>query len=134
MNRSLFLGLFVGSQLCLAGLLHSQDGTPSTLHTQLNAKLDGSLAELQETYFDLHRNPELSMKEVRTAKKLADALRKLGYEVTEQIGSTEGGFGIVGILKNGDGPTVMIRTDMDALPVIEQTGVPYASQVRSARR
>lgn len=130
MNRSLFFGLCIGSLVCLATLLHSQDNSPSPLHSQLASKIDASLSELQEFYIDLHKNPELSMKEIRTAKKLADALRKLGYEVTDQIGTMEGGFGIVGLLKNGEGPTVMIRTDMDALPVIEQTGVPYASQVR----
>lgn len=130
MNRSLFLGLIACFFLCLTTLLHSQDGTQTPLHTQLNTKIDANLAELQDIYLDLHKNPELSTKEIRSSKKLADTLRKLGYEVTEQVGSAEGGFGIVGILKNGDGPTVMIRTDMDALPIIEQTGVPYASQVR----
>jgi len=130
MNRSLLPGLIGSSILCLAAFLFSQDSAQSPLIHQLSSKIDANLSDLQEVYLDLHKNPELSTKEVRTSKKLAEALRKLGYEVTEQIGSAEGGFGIVGILKNGDGPTVMIRTDMDALPIIEQTGVPYASQVR----
>lgn len=130
MNRSLLIGLLLVSILFLGTLLHSQETGKEQLLNLLNSKVDDNVADLKEVYFDLHKNPELSTKEVRTSKKLADALRKLGFEVTEQVGSAEGGFGIVGILKNGDGPTVMIRTDMDALPIIEQTGVPYASQVR----
>ena len=110
--------------------LLSQDAAKDGLAGQVSAKIEAHLATLQETYIDLHKNPELSTKELRTSKKLADALRQMGFEVTEKVGSEAGGFGIVGMLKNGDGPTVMIRTDMDALPIIEQTGMPYASQVR----
>jgi amidohydrolase len=77
------------------------------------------------TYIDLHEHPELSLHEVQTALKMADGLRKLGFEVTTGVG----GNGVVGVLKNGSGPTVLIRTDMDALPVPERTGLPYASKV-----
>jgi amidohydrolase len=77
------------------------------------------------TYIDLHEHPELSLHEVQTAQKMADGLRKLGFEVTTGVG----GNGVVGVLKNGSGPTVLIRTDMDALPVPERTGLPYASKV-----
>ncbi len=78
-------------------------------------------------YLDLHENPELSTHEVQTAAKLATRLRGLGYEVTERVGGT----GIVAILKNGAGPTVMLRTELDALPVEEKTGLAYASKVRT---
>ena len=78
-------------------------------------------------YLDLHQNPELSSHETQTAAKLAGRLRGLGYEVTEHVGGT----GIVAILKNGAGPTVMLRTELDALPVEEKTGLSYASKVRT---
>jgi amidohydrolase len=78
-------------------------------------------------YLDLHQNPELSSHETRTAAKLAAHLRALGYEVTEGVGGT----GVVAILKNGAGPTVMLRTELDALPVEEKTGLPYSSKVHT---
>src|SRR5215470_1084142 len=78
---------------------------------------------LEALYLDLHKNPELSLQEEKTAAKLAERMRALGFEVTERVG----GFGIVAVLKNGAGPTVMVRTDMDALPIKEATGLPYAS-------
>jgi amidohydrolase len=84
-----------------------------------------ALPALRECYIDLHRHPELSGQEVRTAGIVADRLRSSGYEVTTDVGGT----GVVGVLRNGDGPTVAVRGDMDALPVREQTGLPYASQV-----
>jgi amidohydrolase len=80
--------------------------------------------EIEALYLDLHQHPELSMREQKTAAKLAERLKALGYQVTTGVG----GAGIVAILKNGDGPTVMLRTDMDALPVEEKTGLPYASK------
>jgi hippurate hydrolase len=79
--------------------------------------------ELRAFYEDLHRNPELGYQEVRTAAKLAEKLRALGYEVTTGVGKT----GVVAVLKNGGGPTVLLRADMDALPMEEKTGLPYAS-------
>jgi hippurate hydrolase len=78
-------------------------------------------------YLDFHQNPELSSHETQTAAKLAARLRTLGYVVTENVGGT----GVVAILKNGSGPTVMLRTELDALPVEEKTGLPYASKVRA---
>ena len=78
-------------------------------------------------YLDLHQNPELSSHETQTAEKLAGRLRDLGYTVTEHVGGT----GVVAILKNGAGPTVMLRTELDALPVEEKTGLPYASKVHT---
>jgi len=84
------------------------------------------LPALETIYKDLHRNPELSMQEVRTAGIVADFLENLGsYTVTREVGAT----GVVGVLKNGEGPVVMLRADMDALPMAEATGLPYASTV-----
>lgn len=87
--------------------------------------LGGLLSGLESTYKDLHAHPELSTQETRTAGIAADQLRAAGFEVTPGIGKT----GVVGLLRNGDGPTVMLRADMDALPVQEATGLPYASKV-----
>jgi len=87
------------------------------------ANLDGLLPELESAYKDLHSHPELSMQENRTARIVADRLRAAGYEVTTGIGKT----GVVGLLRNGNGPTIMLRADMDALPVKEATGLSYAS-------
>lgn len=87
--------------------------------------VDAIYPGIHATYIDLHEHPELSTHEVQTAQKMADGLRKLGFEVTTGVGGT----GVVGVLKNGSGPTVLIRTDMDALPVLERTGLPYASKV-----
>jgi metal-dependent amidase/aminoacylase/carboxypeptidase family protein len=90
-------------------------------------EVDAVYPEAYALYLDLHQNPELSFYESQTAAKLASRLRGLGYEVTENVGGT----GIVAILKNGRGPTVMLRTELDALPVEEKTGLPYASKVRA---
>ena len=81
--------------------------------------------DVEELYKDIHSHPELSMEEERTAALAADHLRTTGFEVTTGVGRT----GVVGLLRNGDGPTVMLRADMDALPVQEQTGLDYASTV-----
>ena len=81
------------------------------------------MPELERVYTDIHAHPELSMQETRAAGLVADRLRRAGYDVTDGIGKT----GVVGLLRNGDGPTVMLRADMDALPVREQTGLRYAS-------
>ncbi|GAA2434766.1 M20 family metallopeptidase [Streptomyces macrosporus] len=89
------------------------------------ADLDGIRSDLEDLYKDLHAHPELGLREHRTAKKASDALRDAGYEVVEGIGGT----GVIGILANGEGPVVMARADMDALPVRERTGLPYASAV-----
>lgn len=97
----------------------------NTLADVLDAPLDRLLPELEAIYQDLHRHPELSMQERRTAGIAADYLSAHGFEVTRGVGGT----GVVGVLRNGEGPTVMLRADMDALPVTEATGLPYASQV-----
>jgi hippurate hydrolase len=87
--------------------------------------VDPLYPELEKLYLDLHANPELSFQEVHTSAKIAENLRRLGYDVTEKIGRT----GVVGVLRNGKGPTIAIREDMDALPVPERTGLAFASHV-----
>ena len=87
------------------------------------AGLGTLLPDLEALYKDIHAHPELSMQETRTAGIAAEGLRKAGYDVTTGIGKT----GVVGVLRNGEGPTLMLRADMDALPVAEETGLPYAS-------
>jgi hippurate hydrolase len=83
--------------------------------------------DLFRLYQHLHAHPELSFQEARTAERIAEELRRAGFDVTAKVG----GHGVVGVLKNGDGPTLMIRTDLDALPVKEQTGLAYASKART---
>ncbi|KDP84440.1 M20 family metallopeptidase [Cupriavidus basilensis] len=92
----------------------------------MGSAIDALLPELDAIYKDLHQHPELSMQEVRTASIVADYVAKLGYEVTRNVGVT----GVVAVLRNGEGPTVMLRADMDALPMVEATGLPYASTVK----
>src|SRR3954452_19125409 len=95
----------------------------STTGASVLAGLDGVMDSLEDLYRDVHSHPELSMQEHRTAGKAAERLQAAGYDVTTGVGGTGG----VGLLSNGDGPTVMLRADMDALPVEEATGLPYAS-------
>jgi len=97
---------------------------------KLLVPLDGFLPELESAYKDIHAHPELSMQEHRTSNLAADHLRNAGYQVTAGVGKT----GVVGLLHNGDGPTIMLRADMDALPVKEATGVPYASTLNAIDR
>ena len=93
---------------------------------------DAELASLLAIYKDIHTHPELSGHEERTASLIAKELRAAGCQVTENLGKYENsklkGYGVVGVMKNGDGPTVLVRTDMDALPVTEDTGLPYGSK------
>jgi hippurate hydrolase len=91
----------------------------------LSDRIRADMPQLMELYRDLHANPELSLHEVRTPAKLAPEARKLGFDVTEHVAQT----GVVAVLENGPGPVLLIRADMDALPVKEQTGLPFASNV-----
>ena len=93
--------------------------------TEILASLDKLLPNLEAIYKDIHAHPELSMQEARTAGIAADHLRQSGFEVTTGVGKA----GVVGLLRNGDGPAVMLRADMDALPIKEATGLPYSSTV-----
>jgi len=92
-----------------------------------NAEIQNVFPDAHTLYLDLHEHPELSGHETQTAAKLAEKLRNAGFEVTEHVGRT----GVVAVMKNGAGPTVMLRTELDALPVEEKTGLPYASKVRA---
>lgn len=91
------------------------------------AEVDSAYPKAYELYVDLHRHPELSGAETQTAAKIAAQLRSLGYSVTEHVGGT----GVVAILRNGPGKTIMLRTELDALPIEEKTGLPYASTVHA---
>ena len=97
---------------------------------QLRQDVARDMPSLLTLYRDLHANPELSMQETRTAAKLAAEVRKLGFTVTTGVGKT----GVVAVMKNGPGPVLMLRADMDGLPVAEQTGLPYASKVKAMSR
>jgi hippurate hydrolase len=109
--------------LAAAVMTASSPASAATLRESIRA----DMPQLMTLYRDLHANPELSMQEVRTPAKLAPEMRKLGFSVTEKVGKT----GLVAVLKNGPGPVLLIRADMDALPVEEQTGLPFASKVRA---
>ena len=111
--------------LILAGLILSVEAHAAD--TALRNDIAADYRERLAALFDhFHRNPELSGQEVETSKRLATEIRALGYEVTEGVG----GHGVVAVLRNGDGPTVLLRADMDGLPVEEKSGLPYASTVR----
>src|SRR5215218_5613548 len=101
----------------------------------LDAMIDRDLASWLTTYRTLHAAPELSHREEKTAAFVAGELRKLGFTVTERIGKFQNtqwsGYGVVAVMKNGPGPTVLVRTELDALPVEEKTGLPYSSQVKT---
>ena len=99
--------------------------SPLAQATTLDLNLQKTMPEIEKLYLDLHQSPELSYHEKQTGQKLAKQLKQLGFTVTDNVG----GYGVVGIYKNGDGSTVMIRTDTDGLPIVEQTGKPYASKV-----
>src|SRR5579871_3171426 len=100
--------LMACSLLALAGAARAED---------LKSALDKDYPSLESLYHTLHTHPELSSQETESAKRLAEEARKAGFEVTEHVGGT----GVVAVLKNGPGPTVLLRTELDALPVAEQT-------------
>ena len=122
------LGTFGLLLATLPGLAQAADmaGTRAAI----GRSLDAQYARIDALYKDIHAHPELGFQEQRTAAKLAAELKALGYEVTEGVGKT----GIVGIYKNGPGPTVMVRTELDALPLEEKTGLPYASKAKQTLR
>jgi len=120
--------------LSIAALVATALNVRAQIPADLPASVQSQLPALTETYKHLHRSPELSRHEEQTSAFLAAELRKLGYTVTEQVGKYEDGaqaFGIVAVLQNGAGPRLLIRTDMDALPVEEKTGLDYASTVKT---
>jgi len=121
MKRTLALALALAAAYLVAPAFASDAKAPTP--TAL-AGLDALYPELEKLYTDLHQTPELSLQEEKTAAKMAQGLRALGFEVTTGVG----GHGVVGVLRNGKGPTVMLRTDLDGLPVEEKTGLAYASK------
>ena len=130
--RKLLVPVFLSSAACLPS-------SAARAQSRVGAAVERELPALVATYKHLHANPELSHQEVKTAALVAKELRALGYEVTENVGRYQRpewkAYGVVGVLKNGAGPTVLVRADMDALPFDpergEQTGLPYASKVKA---
>jgi len=108
---------------------------PIMAQQSLDALVDREITQLVATYKMLHASPELSHREEKTSAFFATQLRALGFTVTEHLGKYDRpgftGYGVVAVMKNGDGPTVLVRTDLDALPVEEKTGLPYASTVKA---
>src|SRR5260370_10357866 len=108
---------------------------PAVAQQPLDAMVDREIAQLVATYKMLHASPELSHHEEKTSAFFATQLRALGFTVTEHVGKYDrpgfSGYGVVAVMKNGAGPTVLVRTDLDALPVEEKTGFPYASTVKA---
>jgi amidohydrolase len=125
----LCLGLAVAAGLTLipAGVLAQPANVATGFDKDVDAQIARHYASVEALYKDIHASPELAFEETQTAKKLAKELRDLGFEVTEGVGKT----GVVGLLRNGAGPTIMVRTELDALPMEEKTGLPYASKVKT---
>jgi hippurate hydrolase len=115
---------------CVAIVPAVQAADLNTSKATIEKSLDGQYSRIDALYKDIHTHPELGFQETRTAAKLAEELRALGFEVTEKVGKT----GIVGLYRNGPGPTVMVRTELDALPLPENTGLPYASKATQMLR
>jgi hippurate hydrolase len=111
--------------LAMCSFARGAERGPAVSAQEIQGIVDSNFAELEQLYTTLHRNPELSLAEEKTAKRLADELRNAGYKVSEDVG----GHGVVAVMENGPGPVLMIRTDLDALPVKEATGAEYASSV-----
>ena len=122
------------NQICLLVCLGTLLCTPAFAQQSLDALIDRDIAALLTTYKSLHAAPELSHYEEKTATFLAAQLRAIGFTVTERVGKYERpewtGYGVVAVMKNGAGPIVLLRTELDALPVDEKTGLPYASKVK----
>ncbi len=129
MNPLLGLTVAVGVMLTATGT-HGSDGVRAVPRADLAGSVEqqigSDLPDLLTFYTDLHTHPELSLRETESARKIAKRLEAVGYTVTTGVGGT----GVVGILENGVGPTVLVRGDMDALPITEETGLPYASTVK----
>jgi hippurate hydrolase len=115
--------LTISALLAIAGTIIALPGQAPVATSWVEARLD----RLEAFYRELHENPELSFQEKQTAERLASALRTAGLEVTTGVG----GHGVVGVLANGAGPTVMFRADLDGLPIAEATGLPFASKIRA---
>ncbi len=117
--RPLFVVLILGGTLVLA----SADLDVTNLKQSIELSFESEYPRLDALYRDIHAHPELAFQEEKTAAKLAAEMRAIGFEVTEKVGRT----GLVALYRNGEGPTIMVRTELDALPMEEKTGLPYAS-------
>jgi hippurate hydrolase len=113
------------ARLCATSTISPEEARLHDLKHAVDTKIAAEYASLEAIYKDIHANPELSFVETRTAALVAKEMRALGFEVTEKFG----GLGVVAVMKNGPGPVVLVRADMDALPIKEETGLPYASKV-----
>ncbi|PKP29569.1 MAG: amidohydrolase [Bacteroidetes bacterium HGW-Bacteroidetes-17] len=122
MIRSIVITVFL---LFSAHVLIQSQTKSLELNKKIFKAVEAQVQKTNELYVDLHQTPELSLMEFKTAEKMAYQLKQLGFEVTTNFG----GNGVVGVFKNGDGKTIMLRTDMDALPIKENTGLPYASSI-----
>src|SRR5690606_20774167 len=122
-------GLWAAASLLLSLTATGAQAAPdlAAANARLTGLLDKNYPALEAIYKDLHQHPELGMQEVRTAGILAKHLRDAGLTVTEKVGGT----GVVGVLKHGEGPTILVRADMDALPMEEKTGLAWASKARA---
>ncbi|HJT75944.1 MAG TPA: amidohydrolase, partial [Gemmataceae bacterium] len=120
-------GLLLAATAAAAEPAKPPAASPKELVPEINRRIKAEYPSLEALYKHFHTHPELSLQEEQTATRLQREIRAAGFEVTPNVG----GHGLVAVLKNGDGPTVLVRTDMDALPVVEQTGLPYASTVRA---
>ena len=119
----------VSAALCLATLLPAHaELDVARLKAAIETSFEADYPKLDALYKDIHAHPELAFQEVKTAAKLATEMRALGFEVTEKVGKT----GLVAIYNNGDGPTIMVRTELDALPMEEKTGLDYASRDKTS--
>jgi hippurate hydrolase len=123
MNNYFLLSLFSALACIVPCSVRAQSST--TLRSEVKSRVDREYPGLFDLYKHFHSHPELSFQEENTSVRLAEELRKAGYEVTPGVGK----YGVVAVFRNGTGPTVLVRSDMDGLPVKEQTGLPYASEV-----
>ena len=124
--RTFRLALAAAALMTTPHVASAQGFDPVAARTAIDAVLDRTYPALDALYKDLHTHPEVGFQETRTAALLAAKMRKLGFTVTEKVGKT----GIVAIYRNGPGPVVLVRTELDALPMEEKTGLPYASKAQ----
>ena len=116
--------ILISASACLAALAPARaEFDVAKLKASIETSVEADYPKLDALYKDIHAHPEIAFQEVKTAAKLAAEMRALGFEVTEKVGKT----GLVAIYKNGEGPTILVRTELDALPMEEKTGLPYAS-------
>ena len=117
--------MMMSAALCLAAMSQANaELDVAKLKTSIETSVEADYPKLEALYKDIHAHPEVAFQEVKTAAKLATEMRALGFEVTEKVGKT----GLVAIYRNGEGPTILVRTELDALPMEEKTGLPYASR------